>query len=243
VLNGAAAVASTGDGDVLRIVPATISQSGSFFSQTQLNASDFSTSFAFRLTDAGGIHDGTDTGADGFVFVVQPVSSSLGGGGGGLGYDGISPSVGVEFDTWNNFPLDPDSNHLGIDSNGSVTSLQTLSVAPRFDDGNKWYAWIDYNGTTLEVRANQTGVRPALPLMSGNIDIATILGTSLAYVGFTAGTGAAYENHDILSWTYADRFIPEPATGGLLLLGVMLGWPAAGRRAAQSRNRRATLRA
>ena len=211
---------------VLRLVPATTGQSGSAFSSTTINAANFSTFFQFRITNPGGIHDGTDTGADGLVFVIQPVSSSIGGAGGGIGYQGINPSVGVEFDTWQN-GFDPNSNHVGVDTNGNVDSIAqggTVAVAPRFDDGNLWSAWIDYNGGILEVRANQTGIRPLSALLSQTIDISTIIGQPTAFVGFTAGTGSAYGNHDIIQWEYRDNFnpiggapIPEPAT--ILLLG------------------------
>lgn len=212
VVNGNAAQALTADGYVLRVAPTGAFQSGSFFSQTQLNAASFSTRFEFRLTNPGGISDGTEAGADGFVFVVQPLSASIGGAGGGLGYQGISPSVGIEFDTFRN-GWDPDSNHLGVDVNGSVSSVATAGVATRFDDGNAWFAWIDYDGSTLEVRANQTGVRPSLSLLSLNLDLPGIIGSNSAYVGFTAGTGNADENHDILNWTYHDSFtVPEPST-------------------------------
>src|SRR5262245_47242123 len=79
VLNGSTATAVTGDGTVLRLVPAAPNQSGSAFSQATINAGTFSTFFKFRLTNPAGISDGVEVGADGFVFVVQPVSSSIGG--------------------------------------------------------------------------------------------------------------------------------------------------------------------
>ena len=134
-----------------------------------------------------------------------------------MDYSGISPSVGVEFDNWRN-GWDPNTNHLGIDVNGSVSSLATSNPVARLDDGNLWYAWVDYDGTTLAVRANQTGVRPASPDLSLALDLPGIIGTTSAYVGFTAGTGAAYGNHDIVSWEYRDQSapisgaVPEPIT-------------------------------
>jgi hypothetical protein len=212
-LNGSAASTSTSDGKVLRLVPAVAAKSGSVFSSATVRAADFSTAFSFRITNPGGVADAQgQQGADGFVFVVQPVSSSIGGAGSGLGYSGINPSLGVEFDLFYNGASDTSTNHLGIDLNGNVNSVVAVPVSPRWDDGNRWYAWVDYDGTTLEVRANQTGIRPVDPLLSRVVDIPTLIGQQDAYVGFTAGTGAAWAAHDIISWIYFDRFNPGGTT-------------------------------
>jgi Bacterial lectin len=98
-LNGNAAQA----GNRLRVTPATFNQAGSAFSTNTVslasNAS-FSTYFQFQFTSPGGACDGIGCGADGLVFVVQTVSNNVGGIGGGIGYDGIANSVGIEFDTY-----------------------------------------------------------------------------------------------------------------------------------------------
>jgi hypothetical protein len=230
-LNGSAATVATADGNVLRLTPATFSQSGSAFSTTTIAASTFSTYFRFRITDPGGqpFDCNTSGGADGLVFVVQNQSASIGGAGQGIGYAGIGTSVGVEWDTWcNGGNNDPSSNHLGIDVNGDVDhgagSPNTLAIATDFDDGNIWHAWVDYDGSTLEVRTNQSGLRPVASMLSRTLDLPNILGNTTAYVGFTSGTGADYGNHDILGWEYRDSFnpigtgVPEPATMWLTLL-------------------------
>ncbi len=241
-LSGDAQTPTTADGTVLRLTrEQTISHSvnGSAFSSATINASNFSTYFEFRITNPGGVMTDLsgETGADGLVFVVQSVSSSIGGGGVGLGYSGISPSIGVEFDTWHNSGIDPSSNHIGINQNGSVdyNSGPTVNIAPNFDNGEIWYSWIDYDGTDLEVRISENGLRPLDAIISQTLDISAILSQPNAYVGFTSGTWAAWGNHDILAWEYRDGFdpidnpIPEPAT--MLLFGFgLLGLAGVNRR-------------
>ena len=225
-LNNAAAGATDGSSrSVLRVTPSQFSQAGSAFSTTAVTLGanvSFSTKFAFNFNgqQAGG--------ADGLVFVVQTVSNTAGGIGGGIGYLGLSNSVGIEFDNWNNGGGDGNSdNHVGIDINGSVSSVALNTALPvTLDSGADLFAWIDYDGNTdqLEVRLSGTNARPAASLLSYNVDLAAVLGTPNAFVGFTSGTGAAAANHDVISWEFRDTFapvdLPEPMS--LTLLGVAL---------------------
>lgn len=231
-LNGVASGASSADGSVLRLTNA-LWQSGSAFSKTPIalqNDSSFSTYFRFRISNPQGWSDDDGQGADGIVFVVQTVANNLGGEGGGIGYQNIPKSVGIEFDTWNNGGWDDNSgNHVGIDLNGNIDSaVQTQTFTPRMNNGEIWYAWVDYNGVSdlMEVRLGGSGSRPTSALLSYTVDLAGsgYLGSPNAYIGFTSGTGAAGGYHDILSWKFEDTYkpitTPEPSVLSLLFMGL-----------------------
>jgi hypothetical protein len=210
-LNGGAAVVSTADGTVLRVTRAAGGQSGSFFSSATVDAASFSTKFSFRFTGQGGsIFDcNNSNGADGIVFVVQSVSSSVGTGGAGIGYQGIPKSVGVEFDNWCNAANhDPSKSHVGIDVNGSVNhgagAPYTANVTPDLDAGDRWWAWVDYDGATLRLYLNREDLQPFQPVVSRDLDVPAILQQPTGYVGFTSGTGSAWANHDVIYWEYTD---------------------------------------
>jgi hypothetical protein len=217
-------------GNELMITPALGGQSGSVFSTNKVslasNAS-FSTYFKFRFTDATN-SDGQGNGADGIVFAVQTNANDVGGSGGGLGYEGINNSIGIEFDTWNNGAGDNNSsNHVGIDIDGNVNSVALTEVTEAdMNLGDIWSAWIDYNSATglLEVRLSRSAARPTAAIVSVTEDLATILGSTDAYVGFTGGTGAAWAQQDVLTWVLNDNYqpidVPEP--GSLALVGCAL---------------------
>jgi hypothetical protein len=222
---------------VLRLTPAAAGQGGAAWSTNSIafatGADTFSTYFQFQITNPGGYAP-----ADGIVFVVQTTSNSVGGNGGSIGYGGVTPSVGIEFDTFLNPGWDPNNNHVGIDIDGganvpgTLTSLVTASpggvtnclspvgVPNCMANGDVWSVWIDYDGTNLSVAlADNSTVRPA-NIITFPINVPCVLaggtvgGTgcpttpSTAFVGFTAGTGAGYETQDVLDWTYTVPYNP-----------------------------------
>jgi hypothetical protein len=251
-INGAAAApVFNGTVNVLRLTPAAGGQAGSAFSLHTIalgsNAS-FSTAFQFQLTAGGGIWDGTSNpaGADGIVFVLNTLSNSVGSNGQGVGYQGIGHSVGIKFDTWwdstaAGFPQDndPNGNFVAIYTNGSTDTalVPYYTPATSMKNGDIWSAWIDYNGLTnqIEVRlADGSSVRPVNANLTATIDLndASILGSSPnVYAGFTSGTGGAWNNHDILNWSFNDTYQPietpgnsvpdSTSTGGMVALGVV----------------------
>lgn len=205
----------TGEGQVIRLVAGGSNASGSVFATTPVSVSGgFSTTFSFRISSPGGSSDGPGVGADGLAFVAQNVgTNALGGVGKGIGYSGLNKSVAVEFDTWRN-AHDPNSNHARVNINGNLASLTTANVKPAFVNGARWTAWVDYNGTALELRLSTDGLRPAIALLAQAVNLSTTLGGATAFVGFTPATGAATGVHDIVSWALLDSF---SATGISLL--------------------------
>lgn len=209
---GQGAIGPGGD-RVLRLTNGLQQAGGAFLTDPFSLASDasFSSFFRFQITDPVGSSDSDGQGADGIVFVVQTDAAEMGGTGGGIGYEGISPSAGVEFDTWNNGVKDDwNGNHIGIDLNGVDANSAQADVSPRFNNGNVWHSWVDYDGTTntLEARVSTNNARPTNPTVSRNVDLAEVLGQTSAFIGFTSGTGSAGGDHDILSWQFEGQFEP-----------------------------------
>lgn len=230
-LNGDATALNNGvdPNQVIRLAEISSFSSGSVFSSAQINAAEFNTRFQFRIENGGGItDDSSEGGADGLAFIIQNVSNSLGASGAGIGYQGVTDSVAVEFDTFDN-SFDPDTNHVGIGVNGNIDTppADTVFVSERFDNNKLWTVWVDYDGANLEVRANTTGSRPTATLLTKNIDIGSTISSvdGKAFLGFSGATGAAFGNHDLVSWQYRSEFqeggfgdIPEPSTIGLIAM-------------------------
>eukprot|EP01114_Cavostelium_apophysatum_P017282 TRINITY_DN50_c0_g1_i1.p1 TRINITY_DN50_c0_g1~~TRINITY_DN50_c0_g1_i1.p1 ORF type:complete len:895 (+),score=192.43 TRINITY_DN50_c0_g1_i1:91-2775(+) len=216
-LNGhAASFNPSGDGRIV-LTDANQNRGGSAFFKNSVPLTgpsgfkgSFSTVFSFQMTTNGGGGDEDGVGADGIMFIINSQTNQVGTVGSGMGYVGLGNSVGIEFDTYHNGDQgDPNGNHVAINVNGGLNG-NSVSVNPRMNDGNVWWAWIDYNGDVgiIEVRVATSNNRPATPTVTRAVNLAATLGNPNAYVGFSAATGLYYEYHRINSWTFTNTYAP-----------------------------------
>ncbi|MEI8203117.1 MAG: LamG-like jellyroll fold domain-containing protein, partial [Bacteroidota bacterium] len=135
----------------------------------------------------------TNTGADGIAFVMQPLSTGLGSVGGGMGYQGISPSVEVEFDTYLN-PNDPNNNHISIQTNGNTNtnsgSKGGFTPGGYLADGNWHTARFTWNHSSHTLAVYWDGVQRIT--YTNDLVSTYFSGNPKVYWGFTAATGLAY---------------------------------------------------
>ncbi len=190
-LNGSPAL----NGTRLRLTNGRDFEAGSAFYPSRVKVSAFTSDFTFQLTNAF---------ADGFMFVIQSQgANALGNAGGDLGYGvGVKSSVGLKFDLFNN--NGEGANSTGLFLNGTTPSGASIDLTPTGLDlhsGDTFRVHLSYNGTTLVVTVTDT-VTGKVATQTYPVNIASTVGNTTAFVGFTAGTGAEAATQDILTWTY-----------------------------------------
>jgi hypothetical protein len=132
--NGSATI----QGNVVTLTLARSNQSGSVWQNDKL---DLDADFSIDADVYLGTIDAS--GADGIAFVLQPLSVNAGSSGGGLGYAGISPSIAIEYDTWQNAADPTPQDHTALMLNGNTGNHNQIPSAPLVALGNiedgKWH--------------------------------------------------------------------------------------------------------
>jgi hypothetical protein len=158
-------------------------------------------------------------GADGLAFVIQNSGPrALGGRGSAGGFAieksqdsqdaGIPWSVAVFFDTWKNADQgDPSANYIAVRTNGRPAQMHwpadrlafTPNLAVQMKDHKVHTARIVFNRPVLQVFLDDS----PLPVLQTTLDLSLVADhDGKAWIGFTASTGSAFENHDILNWSF-----------------------------------------
>lgn len=177
--------------DCIRLTPDQPYVSGSAWYNEPI---DLRKPFEMRMSLVLGSKD--LTGADGIVFVFHP-SVQTGFRGEGMGFAGLVPSLGIEFDTYENLHLsDPASDHLALMLNGrSYHGPDTRPVElGNLEDGARHPVNIQWTpGKQLKIIVD--GVVRA---RYGAATVEAVFGsTPVVYWGMTAGTGRLSNPQDV----------------------------------------------
>lgn len=211
-------------GDCYQLTASTGNQNGTAWAIDQI---DLSQPFAIDLDMQFGTND--NNGADGMVFVIQDVGiNAVGDNGGGMGYSGFSPSIGVEFDTWQNTNrADPSYDHIALVTNGNVNHNAVTNIAGpvqadvnsiNIEDGENHDVRFQWNPVS-----NRFQVYFDCELRIDVLyDLENVFSTPLAWWGFTGATGGAWNSQSICVDSNAITSGPNLTicNGASVLLGV-----------------------
>jgi gliding motility-associated-like protein len=187
ILNGSA---TKDNCNCYTLTPAVNTQSGSVWNANKINLNN---KFDFAFNVFLGCQDGN--GADGMVFILQPISTSVGSTGQGMGFAGITPSIGIALDTWQNNDInDPAFDHISIQANGVINHsndlagpVQISTASPNVEDCQWHVLRITWDPATQWLRAYFDGtlrVEKQVNLIS------TIFNNDpMVFWGFSAATG------------------------------------------------------
>ncbi|MCS6905675.1 MAG: hypothetical protein NZ576_09920, partial [Bacteroidia bacterium] len=185
-----------------QLTPDALAQAGTIWNTTQLN---LNCPFDYTYNVYLGTKD--PNGADGIVFVLQQGGPNVvGQAGGAIGYGGISPSLAIEIDTWDNGPgaNDIPCDHVAIHYNGSVANIlsgpvQASASNCNIEDGQYHSFRVVWNPQTFTLQVYFDGV---LRLTLNQNIIQTIFNNNpMVWWGFTAATGGA-SNQQIVCPTF-----------------------------------------
>jgi gliding motility-associated-like protein len=189
-------------------------QVGAVWDNKQINLNyNFDASFCLTLGSLD------EWGADGFAFVMRGVNSfDQGNNGLGLGAQGISPSVIVEFDTWQNTDIDVAelaADHTTLYFNGDFTNaiqgpFPLSNSSANFEDGGYHIARIVWNASSQNLKMFFDGQQRIN--YTGDIINTVFSGDNLITWGFTASTGQATNLQQICFPKYSINLADEKKT-------------------------------
>jgi autotransporter-associated beta strand protein len=207
-VNGSAAVS----GNTATLTNNNAHEAGSIFSSSKatLNlTTGFTATYTMNL-------NAVNTGyvADGIGFVLQNDPNgpnALGSGGGGLGWTGIQNTFIAGFETYGYDFGGGGANDVEFGTNGTFNQATTSGLALTSQSAQ---VTVSYDGSTI--------TETIVGLGSGGtytttypVNLASVLGSNLAYVGFTGGTGdgtatQTVTNFSMTNATISAAEIPNP---------------------------------
>lgn len=188
--------ASTIDCKCYQLTPDMGNKAGSVWN---VNLIDLNQPFDMGFTVNLGCNNSTWGGADGMVFALQPLNTSIGSSGGQMGLGGVAPSLGVYIDTYQNTAHgDLYNDHISINLNGDVIHSSPNNIAGPYDLGEIENCTAEPLRISWDPSTNIMNVYYNNILVltyTGNIINNVFNGNSMVYWGFTASTGGASNFH------------------------------------------------
>lgn len=179
--------------ECIRLTPATPYVSGSAWFQNPMDLA-----YPFELTVDLVLGENDELGADGIVFVFHPTMQT-GYRGEGMGFAGLYPSLGIEFDTYQNFHLgDPAGDHVAIMPHGQLhhgRSLVGPVAVPNLENAAKRPLTVSWDPGQQLLNVTLDGELRAS--YSGDIVAEFFGGNSKVYWGATAATGRKINFQDV----------------------------------------------
>ncbi|MDR0978529.1 MAG: hypothetical protein LBL91_01070 [Lachnospiraceae bacterium] len=226
------------DGGVELVSTANSQKGGVFLTRPLSQNTGFSTAFHMYMGAKGGGGDGAPKAADGFTLVVAHDTNAIGGDGRGLGYEGITNSIAIEYDTFENQDfLGGDgwgsqnhptlAPHIELARNGVAhndvnfpstiyTPVADMAVLKgthnKYSGGENYhlYGWAEYDAEEhkLYFYLSLTENRPNEPLAEYTINLADYAGETY-HIGFTASTGGASQEITLKEWYVSNEYVSD----------------------------------
>jgi hypothetical protein len=187
----------------------------SVFYNARLYIGAFTAQFVY--VDVGG------GGADGITFCIQNDArgaATLGGGGGGIGYAGISPSAALALNIYQ-----PNTRGMSWRTNGSLPFPNPYNPTGPVNlaSGNPIHVSLLYTGGVLRATFVESNTANTFTTNLA-VNIPAMVGAETAYVGFTGGDGGVGSTQIVSNFTFvpitrvlAEQTAPET---------IALSWPA-----------------
>lgn len=191
-LNGSASQLATNE---IRLTPDAGSQGGNAWSYGKV---DFAKSFTISYSAYFGTKDAA--GADGIatVFHNSPLGvNATGGGGSGIGAQGIANGIVLEIDTYNNGTgfgdIANDHGQIWVSSNQSGAGLLTTATdLGNVEDGLYHNIVVNWNFATKTLSYTLDGINAGIYTFPAGTPITSYFGgVSKVYFGYTASTGGS----------------------------------------------------
>ncbi len=164
--------------------------------------------------------NGVLCGADGMSFVLQPLSAGVFGSGSGVGFHGITPSVGIVMDTYHFNPSDPSFQHISIHKNGDelhattnelVSYTSAVGFPSNITDGLDHLFRFTWTPTpsgvgTMNVYFGSSTTLPSTPTLTytGNIVANIFSGNPNVFWGVSGSTGGCWNLQTVCMTTVSN---------------------------------------